>query len=441
MASHLRPIAALAWLLVGAVLPLGSFALGLEEQRLAGAQVAAQVATLLQREAAGLPKLWRYDTQKLADQFDQLRRNSGALRLDLVDTWGLALRVPAHLDASADAPWALWTSSSVAPPGSGKVWVAMDLRPIWRRSLALAGGFGALGLALASLILWLPLRAVRRAETEIDELLGALRQSRAELAALAEQLEARVIDRSARLELALSEVRAHELHLRELAGQALRLQESERRAIARDLHDEIGQVLTAVRLQIQCLGVAGSQLGSAPIAVEHLLASVDSAIDHTRSAVRRLAPPLLAEQGLAGALRQTCAALSSSVGPLVGCNVGELPALDSAAESAAYRIAQEALTNAVRHSGAATIHASAGIVTRPAPATGQTWLWVQVVDDGRGYDASQPAAGHGLLGMRDRAELLGGRLEVVTSAGQGCKVRAELPCLPPSVAVVQGDPT
>ncbi len=438
LASHLRPIAALAWLLIGAVLPLGSFAQGLEEQRVAGSQLAAQVSSLLQREAAGLPRLWRYDTQKLAGQIDHLRSSSAGLLVEVMDGRGMALAVPALSGPSPQAPWAVWSSSPVAAPGSGKVWVAMDLRPLWRRTAALAGGFGALGLALAALMLWLPLRAVRRSEAEIRDLLAALRKSRGDITELAEHLEARVVDRSARLERALAELRAHEVHLRDLASQALRLQESERRAIARDLHDDIGQVLTGVRLQIQFLASTGQPQPDSAATAQRLLAAIDSAIDQTRSAVQRLAPPLLAEQGLAAALSQTCAALTSPLGPEIACATEALPPLDSAVETAAYRIAQEALTNAVRHAGASAIHAGAGIGPRTGGLPGQSALWVQVRDDGKGFDASQVPAGHGFLGMRDRAELLGGRLDAITSAGHGCTIRAELPCDQPAPADGQG---
>lgn len=447
LAAHLRPIAALALLLVGAVAPLSWFAQGVDEQRALARQLAAQVGELVRREAIGQPRLWRYDTQKLADRMEDLRRDAGGLSIRLGDGRGLALVVPPQSHRAPGAPWALWARQPLASPAEGKVWVAMDLRPLWRRSLAMAGVFGALGLALAGLMVWLPLRAVRRSEAEIGELLAALRQSRSELAELASSLEARVQDRSARLEQALADLRDHERHLRELAAQALRLQESERRAIARDLHDDIGQVLTGVRLQIQLMAggfsapaaaVAGQpnqpsttsiqpSTSTQPSAQHPLLGALDSAIEQTRLAVRRLAPPLLAEQGLASALRQTCSALTSPLGPRILCDIQELPPLDSAAETAAFRIAQEALTNAVRHAAAREVRVEAGLCPGAGPEPEPLALWVEVSDDGRGFDLSQPTSGQGLRGMRDRAELLGGRLELTTAPGKGCAIRAVLP--------------
>lgn len=440
LAAHLRPIAALVWVVVAAVAPLGWFAAGLDAQCTAGRHLAAQVAALVQREGPVLPRLWRYDTQKLSNQINTLRAESGALEVRLEDSGGLALAVPAGDNGALAAPWLAWTYQAAAAPTKTEIWVAMDLRPLWRTSGALAGAFGTLAVALAGLILGLPLRAVRRSESEIGVLVGQLQQSRAALAELAGELEARVADRSARLESALADLRAHEVHLRDLAGQALRLQESERRAIARDLHDDIGQVLTGVRLQIQVLAASNQPAADVTRGANRLLGALDSAIDQTRSAVRRLAPPLLAEQGLAAALRQTCAALTSPLGPAIDCKTEALPALDSAVETAIFRIAQEALTNAVRHSGATAIRVTVGHGSSQGSEPGPATLWLQVQDDGTGFDPHQPSSGHGLGGMRDRAELLGGRLQVLTSAGGGCTIRAELPCSPPTVDDSQGRP-
>ena len=182
LAAHLRPIAALVLVAVAAVAPMGWFAAGLAEKRSAGRHLAAQVAALLHREGAALPRLWRYDTQKLADQINQLRIDSGGLEVVLRDDRGLAVAVPSPAKKLLEPPWVAWTCQPVDGPAKADVCVAMDLRPLWRRSLALAGGFGALALALAGLILWLPLRAVRRSEAEIGQLVAELKQSRAALA-------------------------------------------------------------------------------------------------------------------------------------------------------------------------------------------------------------------------------------------------------------------
>ncbi len=426
LAAHLRPIAVMALLLVGAVVPISWLAHGLDETRHAGRHLATQVAALLQREATAQPRLWRYDGQKLADQIERLRADGSGLAVAVVDDRGQALAFPAPAAEVPQTPWATWVSAPAIAPASATVWAAMDLRPVWRRVGAMAGGFGGLGVALASLILWLPLRAVRRSEAEIASLVTALQQSRTELSRLLDELEARVVDRSARLVQALAEVRGHEQHVRELAGQALQMQESERRAIARELHDEIGQVLTGVRLQIQVLASTETAQSPRGQTTQRLLTAVDGAIEQTRLAVRRLAPPLLADQGLAVALQQVCAALHSPLGPAIVCQTEQMPRADSAAETAAYRIGQEALTNAVRHAAATHIVVSAGMAA-PKATSGAPTLWVQVQDDGCGFDPSLPSSGQGLRSMRDRAELLGGHLSIQADAA-GCTVRAELPC-------------
>jgi signal transduction histidine kinase len=152
---------------------------------------------------------------------------------------------------------------------------------------------------------------------------------------------------------------------------------------------------------------------------------VGSAVEQARAAVgdvRRLVhglrPPALDELGLVAALRASGPAAAAG-GPAVVIEADdELDALPAAVEVAAYRIAQEAMTNAVRHAGATRIAVS---VRRVGPA-----LVVEVVDDGRGI-APDASRGVGLASMRERAGELGGSLEVAAVNGRGTRVRAALP--------------
>ncbi|MGY1601759.1 sensor histidine kinase [Geodermatophilus sp. SYSU D00815] len=204
--------------------------------------------------------------------------------------------------------------------------------------------------------------------------------------------------------------------------------EEERRRLRHDLHDGVGPELAGMALQLERL--AGKLAGDEQLA--GLAGRLRDQMRRTVAAVRRvvddLRPPALDELGLVGALREHVAAYRMPVAAgatgadpepdRVTVVAGELPELRAAVEVAAYRIATEAVTNAVRHAEASTCR-----VTLTAEDGD---LVVEVTDDGRGVpDDAVP--GVGTTSMRERAAELGGTLEVVTAAGEGTTVRARLP--------------
>jgi two-component system sensor histidine kinase UhpB len=198
-----------------------------------------------------------------------------------------------------------------------------------------------------------------------------------------------------------------EVERRESARRALAAQERERTRIARDLHDEIGQSLTAAMLIID--------RGRAEEARE----AVREALEEVREIARRLRPEALDDLGLASAL----AALTLEVGNRTGLAVERriepgLPALAPEEELVVYRVAQEGLTNVARHAGArhawVTLQRCDGRVT------------LEVRDDGRGFAPGSAEGGAGLRGMRERALLVGAALAVESGAG-GTTVRLTLP--------------
>ena len=213
--------------------------------------------------------------------------------------------------------------------------------------------------------------------------------------------------------------------------------EEERRRLRHDLHDGVGPELAGMALQLERL--AGRLAGS-PAGTDDLVALAGRLRDQMRrtvAAVRRavddLRPPALDELGLVGALREHVAAYRLPVGTSASGGVGalgadaparvtvaadELPPLRAAVEVAAYRIATEAVANAVRHAGAGSC--------RVCLAVAGDDLLVEVVDDGRGIDPAA-APGVGSASMRERAAELGGTLEIVTAPGEGTTVRTRLP--------------
>jgi two-component system sensor histidine kinase UhpB len=196
---------------------------------------------------------------------------------------------------------------------------------------------------------------------------------------------------------------------RESGRRVLEAQEAERIAVARDLHDEVGQLLTGVLL---LLDAEGRELEPARQAVRQ-------ALDEVRRISSELRPEMLETLGLVSALTE----LSTSFGRVTGIRVerrfdAKLPKLDPDIELAVYRIAQESLTNVARHSGA-----ESAVVELEA---GQAGIVLRVTDDGRGFGSTPPEQG-GLRGMRERALLIGAGLAITSSRRGGVEVRLEVP--------------
>lgn len=221
-------------------------------------------------------------------------------------------------------------------------------------------------------------------------------------------------------EESLGESRAR---LEALTRRLLEVQETERRSIARELHDEIGGVLTAVKLNLQALR-REHMAGQGEAALADGLALVDGAIHSVRSLSLDLRPAMLDDLGLIPALKWYCERQARRAGVAIDL---ALDAIDLKAspqlESACYRIVQEAVTNALRHAGARRI----GVTLRREDG----YLAIEIADDGGGFDTAaarrRSLAGEsgGLLGMEERAELLGGRLSMDSAPGAGTRVRVE----------------
>jgi len=210
-----------------------------------------------------------------------------------------------------------------------------------------------------------------------------------------------------------------ETERRDSGQRALRAQESERARIARGLHDEVGQVLTGVLLQLDSL--ARSPRNDLADAVDETKAAVRQALEEVRRIAQELRPEMLEHLGLVSALTE----LSRTFGDQTGLQIDrrfarELPPLSDEAELAVYRVAQESLTNVARHADASRVQVEL------EPSVGSVVL--RVVDDGRGIDERTAANGHGgLRGMREQAVLVGGALAVKPAREGGVEVRLEVP--------------
>ncbi len=408
LAARLQPAVALLAALLAAGAPLAHHGMGVLELRTEGAALAARAADVLAEEAQYRPLLWRYDSIKLVEHLRAYRLQRGVAALAVIDAAGRAVDAS---EVRRPRGAVLWASAPARVHGQtlATVWVAIDLRGLRARSLALLVAFCAIAVGLGVAVSRSALGSARGAEGRIGALL-------AELARLTTRLEGDVQARTADLAAANAALRDEERRLRETSARALALQESERRAIARDLHDSVGQALTAIRIHAQLLAADGV----AEASLAQVLATTDGALEELRRALARLGPAAVAEVGLASAVERLVEALDEGGETRVTTAVGALGELAPAVEVAAYRIVQEALTNALRHAAARTVVAR---LARDGDA-----LVVEVRDDGRGYDAAGARTGSGVAGMRERAELLRGTLTVERADGGGTRVLARLPC-------------
>lgn len=215
--------------------------------------------------------------------------------------------------------------------------------------------------------------------------------------------------------------------MRALSGRLVAVQEEERRTLARELHDEVGQGLTAVKIRLQAMRMTFAG-GGAPGAAENFdetLALVATILEQVRSLSLDLRPMLLDELGLAAALKSLVERSAAAAGWVAHVNE-DMPGerLDHDVELACYRVAQEAMTNVMRHSGATEIWVT---LRRGAHA-----LLLTVRDNGCGFDpaSAQSAEGlpHlGLHGMEERVLIVAGRFEIRSGHGEGTEVRASFP--------------
>lgn len=229
------------------------------------------------------------------------------------------------------------------------------------------------------------------------------------------------IDITERLRAA-GELREANVRLQALSNRIIEVQETERRQLARELHDEIGQCLTALKINLEGL----QRTASEPAVLKRVAESVDLSA-HTLAQVRRLSvdlrPSQLDDLGLEPALRSILER-QATTGGFTGHYQSRLEGVEltDQVETACFRVCQEALTNIIKHAQAQNVWVTV--------ETEGNRLNLRVRDDGKGFDpvngSKRAVAGEsfGLLGMQERASLAGGHLEIASAPGQGAEVRA-----------------
>ncbi|MGH8755843.1 MAG: histidine kinase, partial [Burkholderiales bacterium] len=215
---------------------------------------------------------------------------------------------------------------------------------------------------------------------------------------------------------------------RQLSHQQILLQEEERKSMARELHDELGQYLNAIKLDAVFIrDQTGDKAADVHSSAESIVEISTRVFDVVRSMMRRLRPVALDELGLASALEHMVQIWRERLPSIVftlSIETG-LEGFGEALNITLYRLVQEALTNVAKHAQASNVNI---VLNRPVPdGSGTDCILLSICDDGVGVDLRERKLGLGIVGMRERVEALGGRFEIDSASGCGLCLRAAIP--------------
>lgn len=278
---------------------------------------------------------------------------------------------------------------------------AQQVAEVERRAAQLGAALSVAALVFFALAVGLQQRERRRR----DEAELALRELNA-------TLESQVAARTAELGAALARIRA-------FAGELDRSIEAERRRLAREVHDQFGQITSAIKLRVQALRQASPPTDAAT--VDGLLGLVDQSLQTARRIASALRPPLLDDLGLAAAVQHLLEPVAREGGPQCEVHIDDAALLGPEQANQLFRIVQEATTNVLRHAQARQLH---------------LYGWeedgvycLDIDDDGHGPGPERPG-GQGLRNMRERAALAGGTLAFGPGPDGGSRVSVRLPLRP-----------
>jgi two-component system, NarL family, sensor histidine kinase UhpB len=278
-----------------------------------------------------------------------------------------------------------------------------------------------IGLALVVLALTLALVRERRRLRPLEDLVEAM--EKVDLSSPRPLLPASIdgvaeTEEVARIELAfLRMMRRLEAERRRAGSAALHAQEEERARVARDLHDEVNQSLTGLLLRLEAAREGAPPELEGELAETKALAN--QAMRELLSLARQLRPTALDDLGLAAAIEGQVDRLGGEIATSLDVE-GDFSDLGGDAQLVVYRVAQEALSNAARHSGAHRVEVRLG-------RSDGGGVDLEVADDGRGFAFDESESGLGIAGMRERALLIGAELLIESRPASGTTVRLDVP--------------
>lgn len=252
------------------------------------------------------------------------------------------------------------------------------------------------------------------------ELVDATESLNVRLREAHDQLEERVAERTAELAAALESLESEMARRRDLARRLSTAQEDERRRVARDLHDTVGQLMAGLSLAFKAIETGGELPAPAVARLADAQRVMNELSREVHSLAVRLRPTSLDDIGLEAALEHLVVEWSPRTGVRADFYAAGLERLPGEVETAVYRIVQEALTNVAKHADATVVSV---VVTRP-----DGFVSVVVEDDGTGFDPNAVPKGRlGLMGMRERVELVGGEIDIGSNPGAGTTVAVRIP--------------
>ena len=380
-----------------------------------------------------------YDPSRPLFQLNRLRRIRH-LEITYYDQDGRLMEISATAPLKSRAPswfeWLVRVSSPPMPDERRKVDLnglplgtlvmhpdpAFEIEKMWQLSRGLLELLGVFFLLINLVVWW----AVSRALRPIERVLGALGE--VEQGNLSARLPRFTLPEMLRLSTGFNHMvgalERSTAENRQLTRRLIELQEQERRYIARELHDEIGQCVTAIHADAATIrDIGGAQQ---PVVSESAAAIVEVAERIkmlVRGMLQRLRPATLDRLGLEPALRELVGGYRGRH-PQIHCGftvTGDLGTLDDEFGIALYRVVQECLTNIERHAHAARVEIS--LERLPGPDR----IHLRIRDDGRGFQIGSSPGGIGLHGMRERIQALDGRFMLTSSPDAGTEVNVDLP--------------
>jgi signal transduction histidine kinase len=217
--------------------------------------------------------------------------------------------------------------------------------------------------------------------------------------------------------------------LRQLTRQILSAQEEERKEISRELHDEVVQTLVGINVQLSALSRSASAgMHSLKAKIARTQRLVENSVNEVHRFARELRPAVLDDLGLIPALHAYCKNLAARKKIKIQLTAfAGVEALEDTRRAVLYRVSQEALTNVIRHAQATQVNV--GITKLPGS------ICLEIGDDGKSFPVEKTLLAKnnkrlGLLGMRERIEMIGGTLSIISAPGEGTTVRAEIPFNP-----------
>ena len=208
--------------------------------------------------------------------------------------------------------------------------------------------------------------------------------------------------------------------IKNLSQDHVRRLEEERQHIARELHDQTGQVLVGLKLRLQVLsGMLNEEQSGAKEKLAGLRTQLNQAASQLKDMAKRLRPPTLDELGFEASLRQLVSEYRRQVNFSINVQIQTRPVLNKEAETALFRIAQECLTNITKHSNASSV-----VISFANAKQEQVFC---VHDDGKGFDSNITTNGLGLIGIKERVKMLDGTFSIESNQKLGTKIKIRLP--------------